>query len=61
MESVNPEFAPSHRKIECTRTDNIFWSYLTEVSTGTVGAILVGSVQSAIPGQKITIFFVLIH
>ena len=32
LESVNPELALSHCKIECTRTYNVF-SYLPEVST----------------------------
>ena len=36
MESVNPEFAPSHRIIECGRTDTVFFSYLPDVSTGYV-------------------------
>ena len=38
MESVNPEFAPSNGKIECTRTNNIF-SSLPEVSTGAVSLV----------------------
>ena len=49
MESVNPEFTPSHSKIEYARTDNVFFPTLPEVSTGAEALVYVQSCNSKIP------------